>query len=83
MDEADRVLDMGMQQKVEKIFKAIRKQTEVEKVQTILLSATLSKGVEKLVDLNLKDPYRVEADATEENKMLVVAIGFSNVKINC
>jgi len=82
LDEADRVLDMGMQQKVEKIFKAIRKQTEVEKVQTILLSATLSKGVEKLVDLNLKDPYRVEADATEENKMLTTVDSSTKLTID-
>ena len=71
LDEADRLLDMGMQQKIDKILKAIRKQTECQNVQTVLLSATLTKGVEKLVDLNLKDPYRVEADNTEDNKTLV------------
>jgi len=70
LDEADRLLDMGMQQKIDKILKTIRKQTECENVQTVLLSATLTKGVEKLVDLNLKDPYRVEADNTEDNKTL-------------
>jgi len=57
-DEADRLLDMGFQKDITGISAAVKGQS-TEKYQTVLLSATLTKGVENLVDLTLTDPERV------------------------
>ena len=51
-DEADKLLDMGFQDEV----KFILESTENQNRQTLLLSATLSKGIEKLSHLGLKKP---------------------------
>nr|CAB3237004.1 probable ATP-dependent RNA helicase DDX31 [Phallusia mammillata] len=60
-DEADRLLDMGFQKDINKVLKEIKKQTET-KPQTVLLSATLNRGVENLVDLTLTSPAKVDVN---------------------
>ncbi len=55
LDEADRMLDMGMVHDVKRII------TQLPKVrQTMLFSATMPREISKLVDSILKDPVRVE-----------------------
>ncbi|MDW8802488.1 DEAD/DEAH box helicase [Clostridium sp. A1-XYC3] len=55
LDEADRMLDMGMVHDVKRII------AEVPKVrQTMLFSATMPREITKLVDSILIDPVRVE-----------------------
>lgn len=55
LDEADRMLDMGMIHDVKRIIAQLPKVR-----QNMLFSATMPKEVSKLVDSILKDPVRVE-----------------------
>lgn len=59
LDEADRLLDAGFQANILKITSQLNKRVD-DVIRTILLSATLTKGVEKLIELNLRDPIRVD-----------------------
>ena len=58
-DEADRLLDMGFQDQINHILTAVQERSDYTQ-QVVLLSATLSPGVEKLVSLSLKNPVRIE-----------------------
>lgn len=55
LDEADRMLDMGMIHNVKRIIAQLPKAR-----QTMLFSATMPSEISKLVDSILKDPVRVE-----------------------
>lgn len=55
LDEADRMLDMGMIHDVKRIIAQLPKAR-----QTMLFSATMPSEISKLVDSILKDPVRVE-----------------------
>ncbi|CAH8439127.1 unnamed protein product [Heterobilharzia americana] len=66
IDEADRLLEMGFERDVRRIVEKLVQQSNsftkesdsVPKTQTVLLSATLSPGVEALAGLTLKNPVR-------------------------
>ncbi|KAK4472396.1 hypothetical protein MN116_003653 [Schistosoma mekongi] len=65
IDEADRLLEMGFEQDVRHIiaglmqqFKCFSENKSISKIQTVLLSATLSPGVESLAGMTLKNPVR-------------------------
>ncbi|KAL4219246.1 ATP-dependent RNA helicase [Mactra antiquata] len=71
LDEADRLLDLGFEEKVAKIIKAIDSNQSSER-QTVLLSATLSQGVERLAGMSLKDPQRVSiSDNTVNSRTMI------------
>ncbi|XP_060595886.1 probable ATP-dependent RNA helicase DDX31 [Ruditapes philippinarum] len=70
LDEADRLLDLGFEQKVSNIIQAINKQNMNR--QTVLLSATLSHGVEKLAGISLNDPERVSVTENRSSSKLYV-----------
>ena len=57
LDEADRMLDMGFVEAVERIAAA----TPAER-QTLLFSATLEGTVKRVVDRLLRDPVRIQLD---------------------
>ncbi|KAL3160790.1 hypothetical protein ABBQ38_009201 [Trebouxia sp. C0009 RCD-2024] len=62
LDEADRLLDMGFQQKIGEIIAILDKRTELSRNrrrQTVLLSATLHANLGKLATLSLTNPVSV------------------------
>ncbi|XP_030063633.1 ATP-dependent DNA helicase DDX31 isoform X2 [Microcaecilia unicolor] len=62
VDEADRMLDLGFERDVTVILNTLNK--EHERRQNVLLSATLTDGVTRLVDISLQDPVNITV--TEE-----------------
>ncbi|XP_028515848.1 probable ATP-dependent RNA helicase DDX31 isoform X2 [Exaiptasia diaphana] len=57
LDEADRLLDMGFEKEVSSILQAVKDQLSPNAAfQTVLMSATLNKGIERLVQMYLNDP---------------------------
>ncbi|XP_013415138.1 probable ATP-dependent RNA helicase DDX31 isoform X1 [Lingula anatina] len=59
IDEADRLLDMGFERDVAQIVNSLNEKQEGHR-QTVLLSATLSQGVERLAGMSLVNPQLVE-----------------------
>ncbi|XP_064650108.1 probable ATP-dependent RNA helicase DDX31 [Lineus longissimus] len=59
LDEADRLLDLGYEKDVSQIINILDEKKQMER-QTLLLSATLSPGVEKLAGMSLKSPVHVD-----------------------
>ncbi|GFS14731.1 RNA helicase, partial [Elysia marginata] len=58
IDEADRLLELGYEKDVAQILNALKAQCP-DPPQTVLLSATLSQGVERLSSLTLSNPEHV------------------------
>lgn len=69
IDEADRLVELGFERDIRRILDRITRQTQQDgqesPVQTALLSATLTPGVEHLAGLALRDPVKCEVS---ENK---------------
>ena len=64
IDEADRMYEAGFEESIKNILQFIREQKEEEsvpeRVQTVLLSATLSSGVRNLAGIVLKNPKLID-----------------------
>lgn len=79
IDEADRMLELGFEEAVAKIVTLWKEQREV-KGTCVLLSATLTKGVERLAGLALEDPNTVDVAVgagAEELEEFVLPPGLS------
>ncbi|CAH8456965.1 unnamed protein product [Schistosoma curassoni] len=92
IDEADRLLEMGFERDVRQIVEGLMQQfncfsTEnksISKIQTVLLSATLSPGVEALAGMTLKNPVRcvvAESETKAQNTQLSITKA-SEVELN-
>ncbi|XP_068227912.1 ATP-dependent DNA helicase DDX31-like [Palaemon carinicauda] len=75
IDEADRLLDLGYEKNMTSIMESLREQQpSLDKCrQTIMLSATLSAGVEKLAGMSLFSPKIIDVshDGEEEDEKLL------------
>jgi len=59
LDEADRMLDMGFREDLEKILEAMP-----EERQTVLFSATIPPGIRKMIERFTTDPVNIRIEAT-------------------
>ncbi|MCX7411415.1 MAG: DEAD/DEAH box helicase [Planctomycetales bacterium] len=59
LDEADRMLDMGFREDIEKILESIPKERQI-----VLFSATVPPPIRKIIDKFTKDPVLVKIEAT-------------------
>lgn len=71
LDEGDKLLDMGYEKDVASILEIIEKQRNVKTRQTVLLSATLSPGVERLAGLALDSPKRIDSAEVKDEALVV------------
>ena len=62
LDEADRLLDMGFERDIKAIIELIKEQRKQESHRTLLISATLSKGIKRLAGISLKNPKYIQVN---------------------
>ena len=68
LDEADRMLELGYERDVQTILTAINEASDAScPRQTLLLSATLTSGIEELSKVSMKHPKFIDAAVGEEN----------------
>jgi len=60
LDEADRMLELGYEREVQKVLTALHEKNTLKR-QTLLLSATLTKGIQQLSEVSLRHPVFVDA----------------------
>ncbi|XP_078366831.1 ATP-dependent DNA helicase DDX31-like isoform X2 [Oculina patagonica] len=66
LDEADRLLDLGFEKDVSAILTAVKKSLfSGVRCQTVLLSATLNEGVERLAGISLHKPLFIDMTAED------------------
>ncbi|PRP73567.1 putative DEAD/DEAH box RNA helicase [Planoprotostelium fungivorum] len=76
LDEADRLLDMGFERDVNTIVDIFRRQSQSRVksgkgdhgFQSILISATLKEGIERLAGQNLRDPEFISTEKKEKKE---------------
>lgn len=72
MDECDRMLELGYKRDVQTVLNALNEQgQEGVKRQTLLLSATLTQGIEEMSAISLKHPKFIDAavEPSETNQL--------------
>ena len=65
-DECDRMLELGYKRDVQSVLNAINDQSE-KKRQTLLLSATLTQGIEEMSSISLKHPKFIDAASVDSS----------------
>lgn len=82
MDEADRLLDLGFEKKLNEIFKILKNNWKEEtKPQVILTSATLNSKVISLSEISLNNPIRVGFDKSTKETFNVPQSIFQHATI--
>ncbi len=66
LDEADKMLNLGFEEEMDRVFKLLPKQR-----QTILFSATLGEAVNSIKENLLKDPLTIEIKKDEQSVELI------------
>lgn len=72
LDEADRLLDLGFEKDVSSILTAVKKALFAGvRCQTVLLSATLNEGIQRLAGVSLHEPLFIDVTADKRDGELV------------
>lgn len=71
LDEADRLLDLGFEEDLNAILADINRRTDNARRCTALLSATLTSGTSRLINLAMTDPVVVEIDSEDVEEVPV------------
>ncbi len=72
LDEADKMLNLGFEEEMTRIFKLLP-----SKRQNLLFSATLGKGIEDITEFLLHNPVKIEIEDEVENLDLINQIAYS------
>lgn len=82
IDEADRLLELGFERAIAAIHSRLYEDRAPISgpMQTILLSATLTPGVERLAGLALEDPMRLSV--LEETEAIALPVGLRHFVIS-
>jgi len=76
LDEADRMLELGYERDVQTILTALNEQQkEGGSRQTMLLSATLTTGIEQLSEVSMKHPTFIDAATSNDEAAAGAAAG--------
>jgi len=81
LDEADRMLDMGFQEDMDKVFSAVKAGESNRKLQTLLFSATVPSWVKSVANKYMADD-RVTIDLVEGKKMQA-SVDVTHFKCRC
>jgi len=65
LDEADRMLELGYEREVQKVLTALQIRNS-QRRQSLLLSATLTTGIQQLSEISLRHPVFIDAAATDD-----------------
>ena len=65
LDEADRMLELGYEREVQKVLTALQIRN-TQRRQSLLLSATLTTGIQQLSEISLRHPVFIDAAATDD-----------------
>ncbi|XP_062929546.1 probable ATP-dependent RNA helicase DDX31 isoform X1 [Mobula hypostoma] len=80
IDEADRLLDLGFEKDITVILNALNAVTM--KRQNVLLSATLTDGVNRLAGISLKEPVNINITETNQSTTEFAAKKLSTDQVN-
>lgn len=71
LDEADKMLQMGFKEEIDRIFSLLPK-----KRQNLLFSATLNEDLDKLNDILLYDPKVIKIESLQEEEELIDEVAY-------
>lgn len=72
LDEADKMLNMGFKEEMNKIFTLLP-----ERRQNLLFSATLGKDIHTITEMILRNPIKIEIKGEGENLDLIKQLGYA------
>jgi ATP-dependent RNA helicase RhlE len=72
LDEADKMLNLGFKEEMNRIFALLPK-----KRQNLLFSATLGKDIDTITEMLLRNPIKIEVESEVENLDLIHQTGYS------
>jgi len=79
LDEADRMLELGYEREVQKVLTALQEKNTLKR-QTLLLSATLTKGIQQLSEVSLRHPTFVDAASDDPSNDIKDLVTPENLK---
>jgi ATP-dependent RNA helicase RhlE len=72
LDEADKMLNLGFKEEMNRIFALLPK-----KRQNLLFSATLGKDIDTITEMLLRNPIKIEVESEVENLDLIQQTGYA------